>query len=50
MGVEVCHDDEIITEVKKMGKVWCETGGTAGYRGDVNIMKVDEDIVNGGHN
>ena len=27
MGVEVCHDDEIITEVKKMGKVWCETGG-----------------------
>ena len=26
-------------------KVWCEIEGTAGYRGDVNVMNVDGDIV-----
>ena len=31
MGVEVSHDD-VITEVKKKVKVWCEIGGTAGER------------------
>ena len=28
MGVEISHDDVVITEVKKKGKVWCEIGGT----------------------
>ena len=31
-------------------KVYCELGGTSGYRGDVNIMNVDGDIVDGGCN
>ena len=31
-------------------KVWCEIGGTTGCRGDVNIMNVNEDIVDGGSN
>ena len=48
MGVEVSHDDVIIMEVEKRVKVWCEIRGTAGYGGDVNIMNVDGDIVDGG--
>ena len=47
IGVEVSHDD-VITEVKNMVKVWCEIGGTAGYKGDVNVMNVGGDIVDGG--
>ena len=50
MGVEASHDNVVITEVKKRVKVWCEIGGTAGYRGDVNVMKVDGDIFEGGCN
>ena len=30
MGVEVSHDDAVITEVEKKVKVWCEIGETAG--------------------
>ena len=30
--------------------VWSEIGGTAGYWGDVNVMNVDGDIVDGGCN
>ena len=37
MGVEISHDDVVvITEVKKKARVWCENGGTAIDRGDVN--------------
>ena len=51
MGIEVSHDDVVvITEIEKKGKVWCEIGGTAGYRGDVNVMNVDGDIVDSGCN
>ena len=50
MGVEVSHDDVVITEVKKKVKVRCEIGGTAGYRVDVIIVNVDGDIVGGGCN
>ena len=49
MGVEVSHDD-VITKVKKKMKVWCEIGGTDGYKGNVNVMNVDGDIVDGGCN
>ena len=49
MGVEVSHDDVVITEVKKKVKVRCEIGGT-GYRENVNIMNVDGDIVDSGCN
>ena len=31
-------------------KVWCEIGGTAGYGGNVNVMNVDENFVDGGCN
>ena len=48
MGVEVSHDDVVITEVKKEMKVWCEIGWTAGYTGDVNVVNVEEDIVDDG--
>ena len=44
MGVEVFHDDVVITEVKKREKVRCEIGVTTGYKGDVNIMNFDGDI------
>ena len=47
MGVGVSHDHVVITEVKKRVKVRCEIRGTTGYRGDVNIMNVDGDIVDG---
>ena len=33
-----------------MVKVRCEIRGTTGYRGDVNIVNVDGDIVDGGCN
>ena len=33
MGVELCHDDAVIIEVKKKVKVKCEIGSTAGVRG-----------------
>ena len=49
-GVEVSHDDVIILEVEKKVKVWCEIGGTVGYRGNVNIMNVYGDIVDGDSN
>ena len=45
----VSHDD-VITEVRKEVKVWCEIGETAGNREDVNVMHVDGDIVDGGCN
>ena len=48
MGVEVSHDDDVITEVKKKVKVWCEFRVTAGDKRDVNAMNVDGDIVDGG--
>ena len=47
MGVQVSHDDVVIMEVKKKVKVWCEIGGTTGYRGDENIVNDDGDIVSG---
>ena len=50
MGVEVSHDDAVITEVKKKVKVWCEIGGTAAHKGDVNVMNVDGDLVDDGCN
>ena len=37
-------------EVKKKLKGWCEIGGTSGNRGDVNVINVDGDIVDGGCN
>ena len=37
-------------EVIKKMKVWCEIRGTAGNRGDVNVMNFDMDNVNGGFN
>ena len=30
--------------------VWYEIGGIAGYKGDVNFMNLDADIVDGGCN
>ena len=50
MSVEVSRDDFVITEVKKKVKIWYETGGTTGYKGDVNIVIADGDIVDGGCN
>ena len=50
IGVEVSHDDVVITKVKKKVKVRYEIGGTSGYRGDVFNMNVDGDIVDGGCN
>ena len=50
MGVEVYHDDVIIMEVEKRVKVRCEIRWTTGYRGDVNIVNVDGDIVDSGCN
>ena len=50
MGVEVSHGDVVIMELRKKVKVWCEIGETAGYRGDVNVMNVDRDIVDDGCN
>ena len=50
MGVEVSHDDVVITKVKKNVKVWCKIGETAGDRGYVNVMNVDKEIVDGGCN
>ena len=47
---QVSFDDVVITEVKMKVKVRCEIRGTAGYRGDVNIVNLDGDIVNGGCN
>ena len=49
-GVEVSHDDVVIMEVKNKVKVRCEIRGTTGYRGDLNFMNVDEDIVDSGCN
>ena len=45
MGVEVSHDDYGITEVKNKMKVFCEIGGTAGYRGNVNVMNEHSCII-----
>ena len=50
MGVDVSHDDFVITEVKKKFRDWCEIGGRVGYRGDVNLKNVYCDIVDGGCN
>ena len=40
MDVEVSHDDVVMTEVKKKVKVSCEIRGTAGDRGNVNVMNI----------
>ena len=49
--IEDSNQDYVaITEVKKKVKVRCEIRGTTGYRGDVNIVNVDGDIVDGGCN
>ena len=45
MCVEVSHEDVVIMEVKNKVKAWCEIGGTAGYRRDVNVINVDGDII-----
>ena len=50
MDVEVSHDDVDIIEVKKKMKVRCEIEGITEYRGDVNIVNVDGNIVDGGCN
>ena len=50
MGVEVSHDDVVIMEAKKKVKVRCEIGETTEYRGDINFVYVDGDIVDGGGN
>ena len=50
MGVDVSHDDVVMTKVKNKLKVWCEIGRTAGDKEDVNAMNVDGDIVYGGCN
>ena len=49
MGIEVSHDDVVIMDVKKV-KVRCEIGRTTGYRGDVNIVNFDRNIVEVGCN
>ena len=49
MGAEVSHDD-VIKEVKKKVKLWCEIGETTGNIGDVNVMNIDGDIVDDGCN
>ena len=35
----------VITEVKKKEKVWCEIGEITKYRGDVNVINVNGDII-----
>ena len=50
MGVEVSHDDVVIRKVINKMKVWYEIGGTAGYRGDVDVVHFKGDIVDGGCN
>ena len=47
MGVEISHEDVVITEVKKKVKVWCGIEGTTRDRGHVNVMNVNRDIVDG---
>ena len=41
------HDDVVITEVKKMVTGLSKSGGAAGDRGDVNVVR---DVVDGGCN
>ena len=48
MGVEVSHGDGAITEIEKNVENWGEIGRTEGDRGDVNVMNVDGNIVDGG--
>ena len=50
IGIEVSHDDVVIRKVINKMKVWYEIGGTAGYRGDVNVINFKGDIVDGGCN
>ena len=50
MAVEVSHDDAVIMKVKNKVNIWCESGGTSIVRGDIKVMNVDEDIVDGGCN
>ena len=51
MGVEVSHDDVVITEGKKKVKFWREIEWKGEDRRDVNVMiNVDGDIVNDGCN
>ena len=45
IGVEVYHDDVVITEVKKWVKVRREIEGTSGYKRDVNNINIDGDII-----
>ena len=48
MGIEISHDDVVITEVKNKVKVKCEFGGCKYWH--VNIVNGDRDIVDGGCN
>ena len=50
IGVEVSLDDFVIMDIRKRVKLWCEIGGTAENRWDVNVMNVEGDIVEGGCN
>ena len=50
MGIEISHDEVVITDVKKKVKVRCEIGGQLDTGGGVNIMNFDRDIVDGGCN
>ena len=45
-----CHDNIVVTEIKKNVKFWCEIGETAGDRRDINVMNVDGDIFDDGCN
>ena len=35
-------------KIKMKVKVWCEIGGTAGDRGEVNVKNLNGDIIDGG--
>ena len=47
MGVEVSHNDVVITEVKRKVKISYKIGGTTGYRLDVSIMNDDGQTADG---
>ena len=50
MGVKVYYNDVVITEVKIGVKIWCEIGGTARDKENVNVMNVGGNIIDGGCN
>ena len=49
-GFEVSYDDIVIIEVEKKVKFGSEIGLSAGYRGHLNVVNVDGDVVYGGCN